>query len=223
MSKKIMIIAVHPDDETLMAGGTILLYKKRGYEVYVLNITNVLVSEGWSEIIVNKRENEINKVSKLYDLDGFYNLNFPTTKLDTIPMGFLVEEISKVINIVKPNELILPNRSDVHTDHRISFRAVFSCTKNFRYPFIDRILMGETLSETEFAPALTEEVFIPNIFIDISDDFERKISIMEVYESEIMKDYLPRSISSIEALARYRGSRIGVEYAEAFQLLFEKV
>ena len=44
---------------------------------------------------------------------------------------------------------------------------------------------------------------------------------MKMYESEIMEEPLPRSVRSIEALARYRGSRIGVKYAEAFQLLLE--
>ena len=45
---------------------------------------------------------------------------------------------------------------------------------------------------------------------------------MSVYTTEIMKDNLPRSHSAIKALAAYRGSRISVNYAEAFMLLFEK-
>ena len=45
---------------------------------------------------------------------------------------------------------------------------------------------------------------------------------MKNYKSEVMQEPLPRSIRSIEALAVLRGSRIGVNYAEAFQLEFEK-
>ena len=83
--------------------------------------------------------------------------------------------------------------------------------------------MYETLSETEFAPALTENVFIPNVFVDISEFIEQKIEIMKIYESEVMIDNLPRSISAIKHLAGFRGSRIGVDFAEAFMLLFERI
>lgn len=45
---------------------------------------------------------------------------------------------------------------------------------------------------------------------------------MRLFTTEQMEEPYPRSLSSIEALARYRGSRIGAKYAEVFMLLFEK-
>lgn len=82
-------------------------------------------------------------------------------------------------------------------------------------------MMCEVLSETEFAPALPENFFNPMVFTDISEYFERKIEIVKLFESEILSKNQPRSTSSIRAHNRYRGSRIGVKYAEAFQLLLE--
>ena len=82
--------------------------------------------------------------------------------------------------------------------------------------------MNDTLSETEFAPALPSTSFIPNVYVDITPYMEKKLEIMKLYESEIMDDPYPRSLSSIEALARVRGSRCGVKYAEAVMLLYEK-
>ena len=93
--------------------------------------------------------------------------------------------------------------------------------KNFRFPFIKKILMYETLSETEFIPPLSTSIFCPNTFVDISHFIEEKCEIFSIFTSEIMQDNLPRSTSSIKALAQYRGSRIGVEFAEAFMLLQE--
>ena len=46
---------------------------------------------------------------------------------------------------------------------------------------------------------------------------------MKKYKSEVMQKPLPRSISTIEALAKLRGSRAGVEFAEAFSLVYEKL
>ena len=49
----------------------------------------------------------------------------------------------------------------------------------------------------------------------------RKIEIMKLFDTEYMPDPYPRSEHAIRGLASYRGSRIGVKYAEAFMLLLE--
>ena len=170
--------------------------------------------------IVKKRKKEIESVAEMYGFEKTFKLDYPAAKLDKIPMQEIIESISKVIFEIKPEVIYLPNRSDVHTDHQITFKAAYSCTKNFRYPFIKKILMYETLSETEFAPALPENTFMPNVFVDITKYFEKKLEIFKMYKSELMTELLPRSLEVIEALAKYRGSRIGKKYAESFQLLF---
>jgi len=221
--KKVLVVAVHPDDETLSCGGTLLRHKAEGDEIYWLIITNVLVKQGWDKDLVENRQAEIIEVAKRFNFNNTFKLDYPTTRLDEVPRGDLIASISKVFNTVKPNIVYLPNRSDVHSDHQVSFQAAFSCTKNFRYPSIDRILMGESLSETEFAPALAETVFTPNVYVDIEEYFEKKIEIFKCYKSEIMDSPLPRSLDVVEALARYRGSSISKKYAEAFVLLKEKI
>jgi hypothetical protein len=94
-----------------------------------------------------------------------------------------------------------------------------ACTKSFRYPFIKKVLMYECISETEFAPAFFEKVFLPNYFIDISVFIEKKIEIMRVFESELGNPPFPRSEENIRALAKFRGSTVGCQYAEAFQVV----
>jgi LmbE family N-acetylglucosaminyl deacetylase len=79
--------------------------------------------------------------------------------------------------------------------------------------------MYECISETEFAPALPERVFQPNYFVDVTNYFSKKLEMMKVYESELGEHPFPRSIRNIEALATFRGASVGVEYAEAFQLI----
>ncbi len=219
--KKILVVAVHPDDETLMCGGTLLKHKKAGDKIYWLIVTNISEKYGFKNDVVEKRQKEISEVAKLYEFEKTFKLDFPTTKLDKIPIGEIISSISKVINEVQPHTIYMSNRTDVHTDHQIAFDAAFSCTKNFRYPFIKRILMGETISETEFAPALREKAFVPNIYVDITDFFEQKIEILKIFESEIMPNYLPRSIFTITALSNWRGSSIGKQNAESFVLLKE--
>ncbi len=223
MANKVLFVAVHPDDETLAFGGTILKHKKNGDQIYWLIVTNISERDGWDKETVKNRQIEIGKVEELYGFNKTVKLGFPTTKLDLVNDSDFISSISKEINEIQPNILYLPFVNDVHSDHRIAFNAVYSCTKSFRYPFIRKIMMGETLSETEFAPSINGLTFVPNVFVDITEFMEMKKEIMNVYKSEVMEGNMPRSISAINSLSRYRGSRIGKEYAEAFMLLFENL
>ena len=216
---KVIIISAHPDDETLGAGGTILKHKKNGDEVHWVIVTDVFEREGFSYERVLSRKQEIEKVSKLYSFNSVNNLGYPTMKLNDTILFELVNKISNIFQQLEPDTIYVMNRSDAHSDHRIVFDAVMSCTKSFRYPFVKKVLMYECISETEFAPILPERVFQPNYFVDISDFLNKKIEIMKIFDSELGEHPFPRSIKNIEALATYRGATIGVNYAEAFQLI----
>lgn len=222
MKEKILVVAPHPDDETLGCGGTLLKHKKNGDRIFWLIITNIHIKNGWSNEIVQESQKEVEQVSKMYGFEKALQLDFAATMLDTISYNELIVAISDVIKEIEPSVVYLPNRSDIHTDHKVTFNAIMSCCKDFRAPFIRRILMYECLSETEFSPALGEYAFVPNVFIDISEYWQRKLEILKMYSSEIMEAPLPRSINTVKSLAQYRGSRIGVEFAESFMLLKEK-
>jgi len=131
----------------------------------------------------------------------------------------LVNKISHIFQQLEPEIIYVMNRSDAHSDHRIVFDAVMSCTKSFRYPYVKKVLMYECLSETEFAPILPERVFQANYYVDISNFLYKKIEIMKIFDSELGAHPFPRSIKNIEALATFRGATVGVLYAEAFQMI----
>ena len=218
---KILVISVHPDDETLGCGGTLLRHKAEGDSVFWLILTNINAENVWGIDRINSRQNEIYTVSNIYGFDQTIKLDYDTTKLDQISLGELTGKISKIIKEVKPEVIYLHNRSDVHSDHRVSFDAIISATKSFNNPFIKKILMYETISETDFAPALQENAFIPNYFVDITSFLEKKIEIMKIFSSELKEHPFPRSERNIEALAVNRGAQAGVEYAESFMILKE--
>ena len=217
MKNNILVVAVHPDDETLGCGGTLLKHKANGDKIHWLICTTLKKNNSYFK----KREIEISKVSKLFKFNSIHRLSFETAKVDQYGVSQLIEKISKVINKVKPNIIYLPFRDDVHTDHRKIFEASYSCTKSFRYPFIKKIFMMETLSETEFTPSIKEYGFTPNTFVDISKYISKKIEIMKVYKSELKKHPFPRSEKNIRALATFRGSASRCKFAESFMLLKE--
>jgi len=215
MKKKILVVAVHPDDETLGCGGSLLKHKANGDEINWLICTTIDKDQNYYQT----REKEMNKVSKLYAFNSVHSLLLKTTRIDEYSISKLIEKISKVINKVKPNIIYLPFKGDAHSDHRRIFEASYSCTKSFRYPFIKKIYMMETLSETEFSPSTKEDSFIPNTFVDISKHMDKKIQLMQIYKNEIGKHPFPRSERNIRALGTLRGATCGYEYAESFMLL----
>lgn len=217
--KNIIVISAHPDDEIIGAGGTLLKHVANGDHVYWLIVTNVFESHGFTKERVQSRQQEIETVAQLVGFKNVYHLNYPTMSLSGSSLLKMVPEISSIFSVLQPEIVYCLNRSDAHSDHRITFEAVMACTKSFRYPFIKQVLMYECISETEFAPALAERVFLPNYFVDISPFFKRKLEILQVYESEINAHPFPRSLRNVEALATFRGATAGVNYAEAFQLV----
>lgn len=217
--KTVVVVSAHPDDETLGAGGTMLRHKAKGDKVIWLIITNVFENQGFSKEKIAERQAEIVEVANRFKVDATVKLDYPTGSLTSETLMTLIPDISKVFNEYKPEVVYTMNRSDAHSDHRVIFDAVAACSKSFRYPFIKQVLMYECISETEFAPALPEKVFIPNYFVDISDYMEEKLEIMKIFASEIGEHPFPRSLDNIRALAHFRGAMIGAQYAEAYQLV----
>ena len=216
---KAIVISAHPDDETIGVGGTLLKHKAAGDEVYWIIVTNVSEEFGFTKERVESRQDEIKKVTDEFGFKSVFKLDFPTMHLTDRELNLIIPIISDVFKKIQPDTIYVMNRSDAHSDHRIVFDAVMACTKSFRYPYIKRVLMYECISETEFAPALIERVFIPNYFVDISEFLERKLEIMSIFKSEVELHPFPRSFDNIKALAHFRGATSGVKYAEAFQVI----
>ena len=217
-------MAVHADDETLEAGGTLLKHKAQGDEIYWLLLTGPTSTHPthFTDEHIRERAERVNRVAEIYGYKELIYLELPTQLLHTLDLRDIIQKISIVFKRIQPNIVYTMYSNDVHSDHRVAFDAIYSCTKSFRYPFIERVYMMETLSETEFAPAISAASFVPNVYVDITPYVDRKLEIMSMYETEVMQEPYPRSLSSIKALARVRGSRAGVMYAEAFMLLYEK-
>jgi LmbE family N-acetylglucosaminyl deacetylase len=214
---KVLVVAVHPDDETLGCGGTLLRHKASGDELHWLIVTEA----GTDHPAHAKRSSQIPAVGRSYGFAGTHQLRLPTTRLDTLPVSDLIENIAGVFKAVRPDIVYLPFCNDVHSDHRVVFNATFSCSKTFRAPYLKRILMMETVSETEFAPVQAGSAYAPNVFVDISVHLDEKLRIAQLYDDELGEHPFPRSLENLRALATMRGATAGCRYAESFVLLKE--
>lgn len=213
---RIMVVSPHPDDETLGAGGMLLRCKREKKAIFWLNVTNMKEDYGYDQRRVQERNQEIELVRKEFDFDEFCNLELEPAGLEKYSFSDVGEKIATFVRKMKPDTLVLPYPRDAHTDHRAVFDWMMPFSKSFRYPFVDKVLLMEIVSETEFSTY--ETAFTPNFFVDISDDMDEKIEIMKIYKSEMGEGFFPRSERNIRALGTFRGSIANCMYAEAFRI-----
>lgn len=219
---RVLVIAPHPDDETLGCGGSLLKHKSNGDSISWLVATRGHEPQLPAELLEQK-ENEIKAVGAAYGFENTFRLNLPTIKLDTIPLDEIIVAIRDAITDSKPDYVYLNHFGDVHSDHRVVFEATMSVLKPFYSGKhgVSKVLSYEILSSTDAMPANPARAFVPNVFTDVTEFLERKLEIMSLYESELQPFPLPRALESMRALARYRGATIGAEFAEAFMLVRE--
>lgn len=216
-----VVLAPHPDDETLGCGATLLRLKRETpHLLHWILMTRMSEAAGYDRAAIARRDAEIEKVSRRFGIDRRVQLPFDAATLDSEPTAKLIQSMAAVFDELKPETLLMPFPADAHSDHARTFKIGSACAKWFRRSHLRRILCYEVLSETGFNLDPTRAAFEPNCYVKVSDGLiDEKIAIMETYESEMAAYPFPRSAEAMRALARVRGSECGAEAAEAFVLV----
>ncbi len=218
MSKRVLIIAPHPDDESLGLGGTISKFIKKGHEVHILIVSGHLPP------IYKRKDYEITvaEANAAFDVLGVQSSTFleiPATQISDLPVHELNKKFTDVIDDFKPQMVFCPY-PDRHVDHRIVFESTMVATRPVGSGKCIEILGAyETLSETHWNAPHIEPNFTPNWVIDISEFIDDKIKALECYKSQISDFPGPRSIEAAKALAHFRGTQAGFAYGEGIHII----
>ncbi len=218
----VLVVAPHPDDETLGCGGALLRHAAEGDAVHWLIATDMTREGGFSPDSMARRDAEIEAVAKDYGFAAVHRLGFGAARLDAVPPHEGVAAAAAVLSAVEPEWLYLPHPGDAHGDHAAAFRMVAGAAKWFRLPSLRRVQCYETLSETGFGLDPGAAAFAPNTWVDVGPFLERKLAILSRYAGELGAFPFPRSAEAVRSLARVRGAEAGYVAAEAFQTLRER-
>lgn len=217
---KVLVFAPHPDDEILGVGGTMAKRAAAGDEVYVCVVTKGCAPL-FDEAHVERVGRECREADRLAGAKETMFLDFPAVMLETVPRYAFNGKIGEVIAKIKPDEVYIPHRGDMQLDHQMVVDAAMVALRPKYEHTVCRIYAYETLSETGWNIPNTVNEFIPNVYEDISDFLDTKIKAMEIFKTQLAEYPNARSVGAIEALARYRGSTVSVNAAEAFSLIRE--
>lgn len=224
ISKKVLIIAAHPDDEVLGCGGTINYLSSKGCEIRVVFMAEGITaryetSQFKDKKVIQEIEERNNNSFKALRILGvksdIHFLSNVCCRMDQISKIDLAKSIEKHISSFKPNTILTHSPNDLNIDHVMTFEATLVATRPINNMF-ESIFSFEVLSSSEWN---LEKPFNPNFFVNITKQIENKCKALEAYDNEMKKSPHPRSPEVIKALAKYRGAQVGVDYAEGFRLV----
>jgi len=222
-ARRILIVASHPDDEVLGCGGTIAQLA-REHEVHI-----IILGEGVSSRYNHRQDvarqelqqiqDEARAVAALLNARSVDFGGLPDNRFDELPLLDVIKEVKRRVDELQPEVIYTHHPGDLNIDHQITFRAVLTATRPMRGCPVREIYAFEVLSSSEWAFQRFEPTFKPNVFVDVSGTIETKVRAMLTYTGEVRPFPHPRSPEAIRALARRWGSVVGVEYAEALELV----
>lgn len=224
LKQRVLVCVAHPDDEVLGAGGAIARHVDLGEEVSLVTMTdgvsarNLDFSDQNQQIKARRRE--LAESCAVLGLQDFLQLGFPDNKMDSVPLLDITRAIEPIIKSFKPTLIYTNFINDLNIDHVKTAEAVRVASRPLPNTSIKSILMMEVASATEWTFS-KNEVFVPNVFIDIEKQLDKKLRALSCYSSELQEPPHPRNEIMALSRAKIRGSQVGRSAAEAFVLMRE--
>lgn len=226
-NKKIMVVVAHPDDELLGLGATMhRLIVESNVQTHVVILGEGLTSrsdkrdEGlWQKDLAIHKQN-IRNAAQAIGYGSVKTYDFPDNRFDSVALLDIIKIIEKEKQVFKPDVIFTHHGGDVNIDHQRTFDAVITACRPMAEEKVKTIISFETPSGTEWRASTDPRHFIPNLFMEVTEENMRaKISGMESYEFEKRAYPHPRSPEALRIQAQRWGVSVGVAYAEAFCLV----
>lgn len=234
--KKILVVSAHPDDEIIGMGGTLTkLSKKHNISILFLSdgITSRRATDHVSSPVYEVTEEVYKKMKKQIDLRKTHAknalkivgvkktrfLDLPNNEVDKFPLLKIIKEIEYEIQDSQCEVIYTHHYADLNIDHRIAYEAVITAARPLSGTSVKSIISFEAISSTDWRKPYK---FNPNMFVDITSELKVKIRAMKAYKNEIRKFPHPRSIETLEAVAKRWGSLYGYKAAEAFEIILTR-
>lgn len=218
MSKTVLVVAAHADDEVLGCGGTVIRHVANGDVVHAVFLADGVTSRRDTDAENIRRRTEAAAVAHgLLGLRSARYLDFPDNRLDSLPLLDIVQKLEEAVQTLLPDTIYTHHYGDLNVDHRIAHDAVMTACRPVPGNTVKEILAFEIVSSTEWGRT-GDKPFVPQLYVDITDFLEVKIKALEAYRLEMRMPPHSRSVEHMRTLAAHRGNSVGVGAAEAFMV-----
>jgi LmbE family N-acetylglucosaminyl deacetylase len=222
-AEPVLVIAAHPDDEVLGAGGTIARFAEAGAEMHIAILGEGVTSRyaqpaQASQALLDELHAASDQVGELLGAVEVHAYTLPDNRFDSVAIIEVIKIVEDLLGRIDPTIVYTHHSGDLNIDHAVVHRAVLTATRPGTCR-VRELYAFEIPSSTEWGFGQLEPRFNPNTFVDISATLERKLEAMALYQGEARAFPHPRSADALRALASHRGSQAGLKAAEAFQLI----
>ncbi len=202
--KTILVLAPHTDDGELGCGASIARCLEEGASIYYVAFSTADESVP-SHFPKNQLEAEVKEATQSLGInpDHLIVYKHKVRKLNYVRQEIL-EELIALREQIKPDIVFLPSSKDIHQDHTT--------------------VSQEGIRAFKFATILGYELIWNNLgfntdcFITVEEKHVlKKTKALEAYKTQEGRAYMDPDF--IRSLAKVRGTQIGVDYAEAFELI----
>jgi LmbE family N-acetylglucosaminyl deacetylase len=216
--ERVLVVAAHPDDEVLGAGGTIARHVDRGDRVTILicgeGITSRFDARGDTPVAsLASLARDARAAATVLGVADLRFVGLPDNRFDDVPLLDVVKAIEEVKVDTRPTIVYTHHGGDLNIDHEVVHRATLTAFRPLPGEPLRELLAFEVASSTEWGPAAG--AFTPNRYVAIDATLARKVRAMAAYRSEARAFPHPRSARAIRAKAAVRGSEAGLAAAEA--------
>ncbi|MDA0973625.1 MAG: PIG-L family deacetylase [Bacteroidetes bacterium] len=202
--KTILVLAPHPDDGEFGAGGSLSRWASEGRKIHYVAFSPCIASlpEGSAPDLLHT---ELMKATSRLGIEAskVHLADFPVRMFPAMRQEIL-EMMVKMNKEMKPDLVLVPNSQDIHQDHHTIFEEGLRAFKHCS--IIGYELPWNSLEfKSNFHVRLTKE------------QVKRKYEAISEYKSQVKRAHHDEPF--LEGLARLRGTQIGTEFAEAFELI----
>ena len=220
MTRNVLVVVAHPDDEVLGMGGTMARHGAQGDQVSVLFLgSGVGAREGSDAEEVKRRQGAAQNAAKLLGAKIVSIHDFPDNEFDSVSLFQLVKAVEDAKAKVQPDLVYTHHGGDLNIDHRLSCQAVLTAFRPQPGEACREIRSFEVNSATEWSAPGVTPAFMPNTYVDITPYLPQLESACQAYHEEMRPAPHTRSIEAVITAARKRGSEVGLSAAEAFMTL----
>jgi LmbE family N-acetylglucosaminyl deacetylase len=203
----ILAVGAHFDDVELGCGGTIAKHVKNADTLYVYVATNSGYTD-YHQKVIRKPEIALEEGKKAAGILGVSELfcgNYPTNDLKF--NDELTRNILKIISDYKIDWIYTHWVDDIHIDHQNLTRSVLTASRRVPRLFMYRSNFYDT-----------NKYFHGNIYVDISQTIDIKKKAVEAHESEFSR-IGEKWLRFFMNQNQNDGQKIGVDYAESFEVV----
>ena len=220
--RRVLVIAPHPDDETLGCGGTIARLTRVGARVFVLAVVVGDMPRVGGQSRVDERLDEFVKACELLGVERgevCWTDAERHMRLDTVPQLDLVrlieDQAELSLHAIKPEAVLIPAAGGTNQDHVAVHRAAYVVMRPHAGALksVPPVVLGYSIPDERSWPAGLEPA---TITIDTSNDLPTKLAALEAYRSQAQPPGHPRHLDHVAALDRMAGYDVGVASAERF-------